>query len=308
MRGTSVALYNYADYNEKILGNTSIIMAKPDDNLNKSKDKFTSRFEVNFSYFNGYDTQKYIIDNNIDYLYVIKEGTQADGIVLKETPTLVHSVFRHNDPHGHKYAYISNWLAEDQGYDPYTHSVPHMVEKLPQSTYNLRDKLGIPKNKTVFGYYGGSEEFNIAFAKETVIRVAKEREDIVFLFMNIQKFGEEVPNVIFLKGTWVLEEKAAFVRACDALLHARAYGETFGLVCGEFSLENKPVITYGGSEERAHIQIIGERGILYNTQEQLYDVLHNLDTYIKYDDYYTPYLDYSPEIIMETFKRVFIGQ
>ena len=44
LRGTSVALYNYADYNEKILGNKSIIMAKPDDILNKAKEKFKKIF------------------------------------------------------------------------------------------------------------------------------------------------------------------------------------------------------------------------------------------------------------------------
>jgi hypothetical protein len=48
LRGTGVALYNYADYNEKILGNKSIIIAKPDDNLNLAKDKFINRFETHF--------------------------------------------------------------------------------------------------------------------------------------------------------------------------------------------------------------------------------------------------------------------
>ena len=37
LRGTSIALYNYADYNEKILGNKSIIIAKPDDFINLAK-------------------------------------------------------------------------------------------------------------------------------------------------------------------------------------------------------------------------------------------------------------------------------
>ena len=307
IRGTSVALYNYADYNEKILGNKSIIMSRPDDHSNVAKEKFTKRFECNFSWFYGHDTQNFANEVNADFFYVIKEGTQKDGILLRETPTLVHTVFSHNDPHGHKYAYVSDWLAKTQGYNPETHSVPHMIEKLPPAPYNLREKLGIPKNKIVFGCYGGSTEFNITWVHEIIKNIVKEIDDIIFLFMNINKFIDDHPNVIHLPGSWVLEEKSAFVNACDAMLHGRLYGETFGLSCGEFAMANKPIITYAGSGERNHIEILGERGIYYNGMEDLYDILTNLKNYIKYDDYDTPYSQYSPEIIMDKFNKVFLS-
>lgn len=305
LRGTSIALYNYADYNEKILGNKSIIITKPDDTINKSKSKFTNRFETHFMWYNTAEFQNFMNVNNVDYFYVIKEGTSGDGIVLTDTPTLVHAVFCKNDPHGHRYAYVSDWLCRDQGYDVEKHSVPHMIEKLPMPPYDLRERLGISKNKTVFGYYGGSTEFNISFAKDVVNRVVNDRDDIVFLFMNIDVFTQH-PNVIHLPGTWVLEEKSAFVNACDAMLHARQYGETFGLACGEFAMENKPVITYSLSSERNHIEVLGERGIYYSEPEGLYDILTNFKSYIKYDDYMTPYLNFSPEIIMNKFDNVFL--
>lgn len=305
LRGTSIALYNYADYNEKILGNKSIIITKPDDTINKSKSKFTNRFETHFMWYNTAEFQNFMNVNNVDYFYVIKEGTSADGIVLTDTPTLVHAVFCKNDPHGHRYAYVSDWLCRDQGYDVEKHSVPHMIEKLPPPAYDLRERLGIPKNKTVFGYYGGSTEFNISFAKDVVNRVVNDRDDIVFLFMNIDVFAQH-PNVIHLPGTWVLEEKSAFVNACDAMLHARQHGETFGLACGEFAMENKPIITYSLSSERNHIEVLGERGIYYSEPEGLYDILTNFKSYIKYDDYMAPYLNFSPEIIMNKFDNVFL--
>ena len=305
LRGTSIALYNYADYNEKILGNKSIIITKPDDTINKSKSKFTNRFETHFMWYNTAEFQSFMNVNNVDYFYVIKEGTSNDGILLTDTPTLVHSVFCKNDPHGHRYAYVSDWLCRDQGYDVAKHSVPHMIEKLPPPTYDLRERLGIPKNKTVFGYYGGSTEFNISFAKDVVNRVVNDRDDIVFLFMNIDVFTQH-PNVIHLPGTWVLEEKSAFVNACDAMLHARQYGETFGLACGEFAMENKPVITYSLSSERNHIEVLGEMGIYYSEPEGLYDILTNFKSYVKYEDYMTPYLNFSPEIIMNKFDNVFL--
>jgi len=307
LRGTSVALYNYADYNEKILGNKSIIMAKPDDNLNQAKEKFERRFETHYMWFNQVDVENFIKNKNVDYFYVTKEGGISDGICLDNTPTLIHSVFCKNEPHGHKYVYISDWLAKNQGYDPETHSVPYIVEKLPTPKYDLREKLGIPKNKLVFGCYAGPTEFNIDFVKYAIQKTVDERDDIVFLFMNIDKFGENNKNIIFLPGTWCLEEKSAFVNACDAMIHARRYGETFGLACGEFALENKPVITYSDSGERNHIEVLGERGIYYNTYEKVYDIFNNFKSYIKYDDYYVPYTQFSPEIIMDKFNKVFLS-
>lgn len=306
LRGTSVAVYNYADYNEKILGNKSIIMSRPDKDTNVAQKKFERRFQCNFSWFNQHNTQNYANSVGADYFYVIKSGSQSDGLLLKDTKTLIHTVFKENDPHGHRYAYVSDWLAKNQGYDPSTHSVPHMIEKLPKPKYNLREKLGISKNKIVFGCYGGSTEFNIEFVKKVIKKIVSERKDIIFLFMNINSFMEENQNVIHLPGTWILEEKSAFINACDAMIHARRNGETFGLSCGEFAMENKPIITFFGSGERNHIDILGDRGIYYNNYEELYEILNNFKSYIKYDDYYKPYLNYTPEIIMEKFDKIFL--
>jgi hypothetical protein len=307
LRGTSVALYNYADYNEKILGNKSIIMARPDDYTNMAKDKFTKRFECNFSWFHGIDTENYAKKVGADYFYCIKAGTKDDGLFLENIPTLVHAVFCNNDPHGHRFAYVSDWLAKNQGYNPTTHSVPHMIEKLPKPAYDLREKLGIDKNKIVFGCYGGSTEFNINWVHETIVEITKNRKDIIFLFMNINKFTEDNPNIIHLPGSWILEEKSAFVNACDAMIHARLHGETFGLACGEFAMENKPIITYENSTERNHIETLKERGIYYSTSEELYEIFNNFKSYLKYDDYDTPYKQYSPEIIMDKFNRIFLS-
>ena len=305
LRGTSVALYNYADYNEKILGNKSIIVAKPDDNINKAKDKFIKRFETHFMWFNEYDFEKFMIENNVDYFYVIKEGIN-DGLYLKNIPTLVHSVFCKNEPHGHKYAYVSDWLCKNQGYDINTHSVPHIVEKLPKTTNNLRSYYNIPNNSTVFGYYGGETEFNINWVKELITEIVQYSKDIYFIFMNINEFTKN-KNVYFSEGTWDLTKKSMFVNTCDAMIHAREHGETFGLACGEFALENKPIITYENSTERSHIEILGERGIYYKNKEELQDIFLNFKNYIKYDDYYLPYQQFSPEKIMNKFNKVFLN-
>lgn len=307
LRGTTNAMYDYADYNEKILGNKSIIFAPPNSNLD-ALEKFKIRFgEKNIHLTDFYEYHTVLPKLNVDYLYIIKGGGSSDGLCCTVVPTLIHVVFRSNEPHGHRYKYVSDWLAKDQGYDPADHAVPHMVTKLPKPKYDLRNKLGISKNEKVFGYLGGSTEFNINFVQDAVSRISNERNDIKFLFMNINKFCEDSPNIIHLPGTWNLEEKSAFINACDAMLHARSGGETFGCSVAEFTIENKPVITYRDSGERSHIEILGDRGIYYSSYDEIYDILNNLHNYIKYYDYYKAYDDYSPEKIMERFNKNFLS-
>jgi len=62
-------------------------------------------------------------------------------------------------------------------------------------------------------------------------------------------------------------EKARFFATCDIMLHARLHGETFGLAVGEFAVLGKPVITFAGSRERAHLEML--EGSLCNTAMQM---------------------------------------
>ena len=307
LRGTTNAMFDYADYNERILGNKSIIVSSPYGNLD-AYDKFVDRFgkeNVRLSGFHDYATD--LPKLGVDYLYLIKSGGKSDGLWLENIPTLIHVVFRSNEPHGYRYKYVSDWLAKDQGYDPIDYAVPHMIQRLPEPNYDLRERLGISKDKIVFGYLGGATEFNHRDAQEIVKRVSNERNDIYFIFMNINKFMDDNPNVIHLPGTWDMNEKSSFINACDAMLHARSGGETFGCAVAEFSIMNKPVVTYGISGEKSHLEILGDRGIVYNTYDELYDIVNNLKSYVKYGDYYKAYDNHSPERIMERFNKNFLS-
>lgn len=105
LRGTEVALYNYAKYNEEILNNKSVIFTFPNSNMD-ALDKFKNRFEVQIRYWWEYES--YLKENSFDFLYFTKMGNK-DGYCLETTPTLVHTVFRFNEPHEHKYFNISDW-------------------------------------------------------------------------------------------------------------------------------------------------------------------------------------------------------
>ena len=301
LRGTEVALYTYAKYNEEVLGNKSVIFSNPNANLD-ALPKFKERFEVILMDWGSYET--YLKENNFDYLYIIKGGNN-DGYCLPETsiPTIIHAVFRYNDPHGYKYVYVSDWLARDQGYNPEQYSLPHICEPLPQPIETLHSQLGIKSIDTVFGCYGGRTEFNIQSTKEAIISAVSLREDIKFIFMNIDKFVDH-PQVIFLPGTYDLQVKSNFVHTCDAMIHARSGGETFGLAVAEFALANKPVITYELSGERNHIEVLGDTGIYYKGKEDLLDIFLNFSKYKKDIDYSEPYKQFNPEAVMSKFNKL----
>ena len=303
LRGTEVALYDYAKYNEEILGNNSIVVSKHPDTQSATNpevvSKFKNRFPVYF-YRNFNEVDKILDDNTIDVFYAIKAGFN-DGIVSKNRKSVNHAVFQYYQPHGNVYAYVSEWLGKRFN-SPF---VPHIVT-LPDINDNLRKELSIPEDAIVFGRHGGAETFDINFAKQAVIHVAQMRQDIYFLFLFTNKFtNDSISNVIYLDGSSDLEYKTKFINTCDAMLHARDAGESFGLSVGEFSIRNKPVITLkNGSRDCAHIEMLGNKGIYYNNRNELQDILFNFKPDNTKD--WNAYKQYNPENVMNIFKKVFL--
>jgi len=293
-RGTSIAVYDYAHYNETILGNKSIIATTQNAELT-SYDKFNNRFETIVA---PNINEVYTI--NCDYFHVLKYGFN-DGVLHPNAKNLVHAVFPSYEPHGDVYAYVSKWLADTHGNGSLF--VPHMVN-LPDVDYNYKDEFKTD-GKFVVGYYGGNN-FEIPFARQAVIDAAQERSDLLFLFMNQDPFCD-LDNVKFIKGTTNMEEKVAFINTCDAMIHARERGETFGLAIAEFSSKNKPIITYNGSPERNHIEMLGNKAIRYNDHYELYSSLLVIDHESISDIEWNCYQDYTPENVMRQFNNVFMS-
>jgi len=294
IRGTEIALYDYALYNEEILGNKSIIISDKNADLS-TYEKFKNRFKV-FLYKDFSEVEIIVQDEKVDCVYYIKAGFN-DGKLVRNAKNLVHCVFKHNEPHGDVYAYVSKWLSNEMsnGEIPY---VPHMVN-LPKHKLNYRDNFNL-SSELVVGSYGGNN-FEIPFARQAVIDIAKKRKDIVFLFMNQDPFCN-LANVMFIEGTADLDEKVAFINTCDFMIHARERGETFGLSIAEFSTLGKPIITYRDSPERNHIDVLGENGIYYRNYQELYNILDNLIVFSDINCYH----DYTPEKVMNKFKQIFL--
>jgi hypothetical protein len=305
LRGTEVALYGYALYNREILGNESIIISDKSKDLG-AYDKFKAQFDVHL-YDNFSEVVNWVDKYNVDAVYYQKAG-HYDGKLVPNARNLVHTVFQYNQPHGEVYAYISKWLANyvSKGALPY---VPYLVDILRYDhTNNYREYLNIPVDAVVFGYYGGSDSFNIEFAKKAVIDVAKVNKNLYFVFMNVDAFCDE-PNVLFLQGTSDLDKKIGFINTCDACIHARNGGESFGLTVAEFSIKNKPVITTthctAELNDLAHIEMLGDKAVLYSDYTTLVQVLTNFKDIRNSREDWNAYSIYSPEIVMQQFKDVF---
>lgn len=304
LRGTEVALYEYAYYAREYLNITPYIISDKNANLD-ALEKFSNTFSV-LLYNHFSEVTKFVEVNKLDAIYYQKAG-EFDNKVVPNAENLVHAVFQKKQPHGQKYAYISKWLANAM---EWPHYVPYIVDITKHlHDMDLRDCLSIPKTSFVFGYHGGKDSFNIPWVKDAVQNVVNIRSDCHFIFMNVEPFGEPHSNIIFLEGTHDMQKKVAFINTCDAMLHARNGGESFGLSVAEFSSLNKPVLTTTWANvplnDLAHIDMLGNKSILY-TPDSLQNILQNIQhSDVKNTDW-NAYLNYSSEKVMDKFKQVFL--
>ncbi len=298
-RGTEIALYDYAHYNETILGNRSIIISDKNANLEGAQ-RFRDRFPL-YLYNDFSDVEQIVDQENIDAVYYIKAGNN-DGKLVSNARNCVHVVFPSNDVHGDRYIYISQWLANHCGANAEL-AVPHIVT-LPDTTATLRNELDISESATVFGRYGGFDTFDIDTVRQCVVQVAQEQLDIVFLFMNTPQFCD-LPNVIFLQASSDPIRKTSFINSCDAMIYGRKQGETFGLAIAEFLYQDKPVIAHPFGEQN-HVAMMMEHGLWYRSPEELY---HHLTTFSRTEPagtYANLVKKFAPEPVMSQFEEMFL--
>jgi hypothetical protein len=251
----------------------------------------------------GTESERLYFGKIIDYLFKIKEYVQFNwaecdihfhrnrvtiNCTDSETKKEVEIVIDYKD----------NWIS----WCGYKLWVPHMID-LPDTDANFKQNFNA-QDKFVVGWYGGNN-FEITFAREAVIQVARERKDILFLFMNQEAFCNET-NVLFIEGTYDVEQKTAFINTCDVMIHARERGETFGLAIAEFSKKNKPIITFLNSQERNHIVVLGNKGIYYSSKKELIDILMTISKKDIDGKEWNCYQEYTPHKVMDKFNKVFL--
>jgi len=307
LRGTHIAIFDYALQNQKILGNESIIFYDRRSELVQPSVFQKFQKEFNLIPYDQFSELNSIADRGIiDAMYLIKSG-ERDDYMLPGVPNLIHAVFpqKIEEMHGDIYAYVSKWLSDEcsNGKIPF---VPHIID-LPVQTGSQKLTLGIPESAVVFGCYGGSDSFNLDFVKKVIAQLVAKNPQIYFLFMNIDRFIDH-PQVIFLPGNSDSVFKSSFINTCDAMIHARGIGESFGLACGEFSMHNKPVITYALSPQRNHIDVLGSKAILYKGPKDLSEIFLSFDKAASQKQNWDCYSqDFSPAAVMKKFQSVFLS-
>ena len=305
LRGTTVAIYDWAYWTRHYLDIEPIIMFNMKNNFND--ESVIKKFEKEFPVF-GYEDKNQIDDilskNKCD-AFLMEKGGEPDGVISSVSKNLVNAISGWWKPewvHGDVYAMGSKWLSKITDYKiPY---VPYIVH-LPDHNLDMRDELGIPKDALVFGRNGGWDTFDLPFVKQSIIESLEKRNDIWFIFQYTEPFYEH-ERIIYLNPTADLNEKVRFINTSDVMIHARNIGESFGLSCAEFSIRNKPVVTYYNSLERNHIDTLGEKGIFYENKEDIDYIIMNMDKSEINQLEWNCYQDYSPEKVVQKFKEVYL--
>ena len=304
-RGSEGAMLDYARLNRSVLGNESILCLpdRPEFATNPLLKKWQEEFVVT-QYADKNDLSRKLKKEAAEVLYLTKPGP-FDGFLVPGVKNCVHAQFLCDEFHGDAYAYLSSWMSRVMtGAD--NSFVPFYVPKLV-SEKSLRKELRIPEGAKVFGRHGGWDTFNIPFARRAVVEHARNCAGDHFVFLNTEPIrgSERFPNIHYLPATVDPVEKAKFLATCDAMLHARWHGETFGLAVGEFAVLGKPVITFSESREGAHLEMLGNQALLYRNGRQLANIM---EEFVPHSTRGTQYEEYgNPQAVMQMFREKFLS-
>jgi hypothetical protein len=209
------------------------------------------------------------------------------------------------EEHGTVYAGVSEWLASFFKKELW---VPHIID-VPKTQETLHSDLGIPKDSFIYGRLGGQEQFDIPFVHSAITKVLQKRSDVWYLFLNTKPFIQH-ERVKFLPFHPDLNYKSKFINTCDAMIHGRSDGETFGLAVAEFSSFNKPVITYDAPYwwyMRAHLHMLGDMAIKYKNEEEVLTYMLQMDkNYVSDVDWDCYSKKFTPHNVIHKFNEVFL--
>lgn len=317
-RGTCDARNKYAEYNETLLGNKSFFFKRQPAMYPHLDDpnmvaQVSARFPVLY-----YKTMEEFAElcekHKIDAMYYINSEPSVSHDCPPKIPVLHHCVFHLRDrPIDEKklnytvYAGVSPTVGEPH--------VNHMI-KLADTNEDLREHLKIPKDAVVFGRHGGADCFDPRYVTEAIIDIANTHKNAYFVFMprpyTFNSF--KVPsNVIFLEPSVDPVFKRKFLNTCDAMIHAKGLGESFGIACMEFSAANKPVLTHECMfdwKHNQHLLNLGDKASVFSNKTtcmlEMIKVIQNIE-HIKAQNWDVT-APFTPERVMQQFQEVFLSQ
>lgn len=287
IRGTEANLLAYAHYNMSILNNESIIIVRKlqwpenDPDHRDIKEYFNLQFKDKVYHLSDDEIDEFLIKLSIDACMVACPGNETDFCPLT-VPTISHCVFQPDAKKATVVTAISDTVAN--GSCPVLPNILRIDRDIKKGS---RDELGIPEDAIVFGRYGGYNEFDISFVHRAIKACAeKNPKTHYFLFMNTAPFLNEeeqwmFQNIIFLPGTPNITSKTKFIMSCDAMIHGRSHGESFGMACGEFAICECPIITTRIGYSSHIDDYLKDNAILYTNEHDLEDILTNFDPVVE---------------------------
>ena len=249
-----------------------------------------------------------IKEAGIEALYVLTSGQRQARFQNRDARLWVHAVFptQIGDIHGDRYVCISDWLAKEC-FNHRVPFVPHSVDSLINDTARQpwREQHGIAADAIVIGSMGGTHTFDLAIARNGLRKALESKHNLYFVALNHHSFFDH-DRALFLPGTDNLGNKAAFISACDAMLHGRTQGETFGLACAEFTAAGKPVMAWRDAPERHHLEHFCPPSLRYSSASELCNILQDFDPRHWDRAALQRRCDaFRPEVIAPQFERVF---
>lgn len=318
-RGTEIHMFKNAKYNEEILGNKSIIVStssRPTPTLPMFQSRFETVLYPEVWKNDGKNDElrgamERICDAHaVSHFWAIKGG-ENDGFMPNNAKQFAHCVFNMREPHGNVYAGICKYISNKHGGEfPYVY--PIVENEAPQVTDDLRGPLGIPSDALVLGRHGGYDTFSLPFVKSSISKVLDYRSDMHFVFMNTERFTHH-ERVHHLEYSSSFEDKGRFINTCDMMMHARNEGEIFSLSIAEFSVRNKPVLTWKPAQipyhyDVGHFDILGDNAYYYSDASSLENFLMNISlSDISGKDWNVYQNLYSPEKVMRDFEELFLN-
>ena len=345
-RGSGITVYDYADFGEALLGwRRPLFICTPAPSTKGHNDPLYIRIvQAMVSRFGAENVvqlpswppaparlDEEVRRHNITDVFLEKSGLR-DGVLTRVhgVRNLVHATVYGTQPHGDVYARVGSSIG---GHGPI---VPPVVRPPPAGSSTLRGPNAIrgvcewsrgacptiPHDATVFCRHGGAQQFNIGWAREAVVEVANrsvsDGTKIYFAFLTTSACASSFclcaphncphERVILLPPE---TDKHTFIRTCDAMLHARKEGETFGLAIGEFAVANKPIITANFSRridqtKLEHHAILGATGVYYRNKSALIQILLDFDRTdaIRHD--WRAYTQFEPRATMRRFDEVYL--
>jgi hypothetical protein len=278
-------------------------------------------FQHNLEGYDVFQTFSLAAEKRFDWAYFAKKGP-SDGIQIAKIPNNMHIVFNYYDPHGEKYAYVSEWLAKAAARhtnqfvpmrlrsrvpNPFMKKlefVPYSVD-MPKPTESLRSKWKIPEEARICLRYGGEETFDIPWVQEVVKQKVETDSNFYFVGINTRKFMDH-RRALFLPPINNKQDKTNALNSANYFLHARRQGESFGMAIVEAMQVGVPVLSWFRGWDRNHIELLAPESIYRNRSNLLSKLGNDMNPKTLFSNSLKAE-EFRPSRVIDKFKIVFGG-